>query len=246
MSDHSKRVGTLRAAYRYPVKSMRGESLPEAPIGWSGIEGDRRYGFVKSESLAGFPWLTGREVPEMLLYAPRLVDPADPITSEVVVTLPDGRDVPISSAELCNTLAHAYGHPTHLMHLKRGCYDAMPISVISTASIEVLGAEAGLELDPRRFRPNLLVDLAEPIAFGEERWLGSLIQIGDHADAPLIRLARKNVRCAMTNIDPDSSERDPRVLKTIVQMRDECAGIYGSVQRIGRACAGDAIYLIEE
>jgi uncharacterized protein len=50
----------------------------------------------------------------------------------------------------------------------------------------------------------------------------------------------------MTNINPDSSERDPRVLKTIVQMRDECAGIYGSVQRIGRACAGDAIYLIEE
>jgi uncharacterized protein YcbX len=245
-TENRKRAGTLHAAYRYPVKSMRGESLPEAPIGWSGIEGDRRYGFVKSESLAGFPWLTGREVPEMVLYAPRLTDPTDPITSDVIVTLPDGRDLPVSSVELRDSLTNAYGHPAHLMHLKRGCYDAMPISVISTATIDVLGAEAGLELNARRFRPNLLVDLAEPIGFDEERWIGSLIQIGDHADAPQIRLARKNVRCAMTNIDPDNSERDARVLKTIVQMRDECAGIYGSVQRIGRACAGDPIYLIEE
>src|SRR6185436_9913066 len=99
---------------------------------------------------------------------------------------------------------------------------------------------------PRRFRPNILVDLSESAPFGEETWIGKLVQLGDGDSAPQVRLNRRNVRCAMTNIEPDTAARDARVLKTIVNMRDECAGIYGSVQRVGRVCEGDPIYLIAE
>jgi uncharacterized protein YcbX len=243
---NQKLVGKVSALYRYPVKSMRAEPLHEAEVYWYGFEGDRRYAFVKSGNRTGFPWLTGREIPEMVLYCPRFLEPANPRDSEVVVTTPSGREVQIDSTDLLDDLTTRYRQPVHLMYLSRGCYDAMPLSFISRDSVQALGFEAGLMLDPRRFRPNVLVDLDEAVPFGEETWIGKLVRLGDADDAPLIRLNRRNVRCAMTNIEPDTASRDPRVLKTIVNMRDECAGIYGSVQRVGRVCAGDPIYLIAE
>jgi len=239
-------VGLVSALYRYPVKSMRAELLHEAEVYWYGFEGDRRYAFVKSGNRTGFPWLTGREIPEMVLYSPRYLDPNNPRDSEVVVTTPSGREVQIDSTDLLDDLSTRYRQPAPLMYLSRGCYDAMPLSLISRDSVQALGFEAGLMLDPRRFRPNVLVDLDEAVPFGEETWIGKLVQLGNADDAPLIRLNRRNVRCTMTNIEPDTASRDPRVLKTIVNMRDECAGIYGSVQRVGRVCAGDPIYLIAE
>jgi uncharacterized protein YcbX len=243
---HLQLAGRVRALYRYPVKSMRAEPLHEAEVTWYGFDGDRRYAFVKSGNRTGFPWLTGREIPEMVLYSPRYSDPDHPRSSELTVTTPDGRDHPIDSPELLEALASRSRQPAHLMHLSRGCYDAMPISLISTDSVQALGCEAGLMLDPRRFRPNILVDLAEAGPFGEESWIGRLVQVGESDTALLIRCNRRDMRCAMTNIEPDSAERDPRVLKTIVRMRDECAGIYGSVQRVGRICDGDPIFLVTE
>ena len=54
-------IGTVKALFRHPVKSMRGEELDAATIGWHGVDGDRRYAFVKSDSPSGFPWLTPPE-----------------------------------------------------------------------------------------------------------------------------------------------------------------------------------------
>jgi uncharacterized protein len=225
MTDDRQLVGHIRAVYRHPVKSMRAEPMREADIGWHGIEGDRRYAFVKSESMTGFPWLTGREVPEMVLYSPRYTNPENWRDSEVMVTLPDGRDLPITSPDLLNLLKEAYGRPTHLMFLSRGCYDAMPMSLISTATLDAFANQVGRSLDARRFRPNVLVDLVDAIPFGEDAWLNGLIQLGEGKEAPQLRISRQNVRCAMPNIDPDTAERDARVLKTIVQMREELAGL---------------------
>jgi len=79
-------VGVVRAIYRYPVKSMRGESLDESSVEWPGIPGDRSYAFVQSENHSTFPYLTGRELPELLLYTPVLTDPSRPYYSPVMVT----------------------------------------------------------------------------------------------------------------------------------------------------------------
>ena len=79
----------------------------------------------------------------------------------------------------------------------------------------------------------MLVELADDVPFGEDRWICSTLQIGEADTAPLVRIDRQNKRCAMTNIDPDTAERDPRVLKTLVKMRDECAAVYASTARPG-------------
>ena len=51
MSEGSRRrVGSVRAVWRYPVKSMLGEHLDAAEVGEAGIAGDRRWGVVDRES----------------------------------------------------------------------------------------------------------------------------------------------------------------------------------------------------
>jgi uncharacterized protein len=63
-------LGQVDSLWRYPVKSMRGEELSQAYIGFSGIYGDRLYAFRSAAAPKGFPYLTGREQEKMLLYRP--------------------------------------------------------------------------------------------------------------------------------------------------------------------------------
>ena len=63
-----QRVGVIRMVARYPVKSMRGEAYASLPLTLQGFEEDRRFAFVQAESRSDFPWLTARQMPELLLW----------------------------------------------------------------------------------------------------------------------------------------------------------------------------------
>ncbi len=52
-------VGRVESVWRYPVKSMRGEELPEIFAGFAGVYGDRLFAFKSTATPAGFPYLTG-------------------------------------------------------------------------------------------------------------------------------------------------------------------------------------------
>jgi uncharacterized protein YcbX len=242
MHEDFQYVGRVKEIYRFPVKSMRGESLEKAEIGWYGLDGDRRWAFVISGDTSHFPWLTGREVPELVLYTPRYADPSQTKTSPVVVTTPDGVEMELAGPELLDELTGRFGKAAYLIHLSKGCHDAMPLSFLSTATLEAFGQEAGLPLNPRRFRSNFIVELANGQPYDEDRWVGSTIRIGEAADAPRIQINRRNQRCVMTNIDPDTAQRDARVLKAVVNLRDECAAVYGSAEHPGMVRVGDPIY----
>ena len=115
---------------------MRGESLDACDVYWYGIEGDRRYAFVRGDSKSNFPWLTGRQVPSMLSFVPKFRDPTNPLESPVDVTTPDREVVTVES--LCERFQRDSGRPVQLLQLRRGAYDAMAISLISTATAELL------------------------------------------------------------------------------------------------------------
>ena len=68
-------IGTVESLWRYPVKSMRGEELSEAFIGFAGVYGDRLFAFRSAVRPSGFPYLTGREQMRMLLYRPHFRHP---------------------------------------------------------------------------------------------------------------------------------------------------------------------------
>ena len=46
----------------------------------------------------------------------------------------------------------------------------------------------------------------------------------------------------MVNFDPDSARTDAEVLKAIVRVRDNKAGVYGTVTRRGRLAMGQPIF----
>ena len=81
-------LGVIRQLARYPVKSMQGEALSSAALTLQGFAEDRRYAFVQATSRSSFPWLTARELPELLYYRTS-VEKAD--TPEVAVTVVTAR-----------------------------------------------------------------------------------------------------------------------------------------------------------
>ncbi len=233
-------VGTVAAVYRYLVKSMRGEAVEAARLSWHGMEGDRRYAFVRTDNTSRFPWLTGRNVPALLQYMPYLADSADPANGGVRVRTPDDAEIALESDALRDELAARHGAPVHLMQASRGTHDSAPVSVLSTATLAALSAEAGSALDVRRFRPNLVIAADVP----EDDWLGGLLTFGDGLDGAAIRLNRPDPRCVMVTLDPDSTASDPGVLKAVARRsRDVCAGAYAAVERVGTVRVGDPMYL---
>src|SRR4029077_9950265 len=86
-------IGTVESLWRYPVKSMRGEELDEMFAGFSGVYGDRIFGFRSSASPAGFSFFTARQKNQMLQYQPRFRQPdkaARPINQTEAESLPPG------------------------------------------------------------------------------------------------------------------------------------------------------------
>ena len=237
-------VGVVKELYRFPVKSMRGEALTEAFGYWHGFEGDRRYAFVRSENRSGFPWLTGREIPQILQFTPRYTDPSDIENSPVEVELPDGRILPIDAPELNQKLANAYGKPVNLIKIGRGAFDSQVISIMSTATVSELSTMIGTAVTPLRFRQNIIIDPFDDQPFVEERWLDSSLVFGSEADGLRIRLNRRIQRCVMINIDPETSEKETAVLKTVAQARDNCAGVHSSTERPGMIRIGDVVKLV--
>ena len=238
----SHAVGVVRGIYRYPVKSMRGESLGEANVAWNGIPGDRGYAFVQSENRSTFPYLTGREVPDLLLYTPMFTDASKPLASPVIVTTPEGAAYPIRNEELYASIAQRYGRPFHLLRLgSRSTHDAAPLSVITTGSINSLGKTLGMTLDPRRFRPTILIETPDGAPAPEQQWVGQSLIFG--ADEMRMIVSEPDIRCKMITLDPETATAEPRILEEVVRSRDGELGVYGLPQRMGVLRVGQLVYL---
>lgn len=240
-------VGHVKALYRYPVKSMRGEPLDEAQLGFFGLRGDRRFAFIQTDDKSGFPWLTGREYPAMLRYTPTFDDPAAAHKSLVTVRTPDGSDLPLASADLRAHLERASGRALHLLRLDfNRTYDAGDISLITTGTLASLSGLVGRKLDARRFRPNIVLDTAPEVgAFPEGSWVGGSLIFGDGAEAPRIRVLMNDPRCKMVDIDPETGTSQPGVLAAIVREHGGEAGVYGSIERPGIVVVGAPVSFSE-
>ena len=68
-------IGTVESLWRYPVKSMSGEEMSKAFMGFSGVYGDRCYAFRNSAARKGAPYLTASLQQHMLRYRPQFRSP---------------------------------------------------------------------------------------------------------------------------------------------------------------------------
>jgi len=235
-------IGHVEAIFRYPVKSMGGEQLEGANLGWHGLDGDRRLAFRRIDDRSGFPWLTASKLPDLVLFTALCSDGADGDLPTHIRT-PDGQKMPVFGEDLAAEVGRRYGAPVQMTQMKHGIFDEASISVIASDTVREIGRLAGRSLDMRRFRPNVVARLLRPGPFQEDDWVGGVLLFGEEDDAPSITVTMRDVRCSMVNLDPDSASPAPEVLKAVVREHQNTAGIYGAVTRIGRLAAGQSIFL---
>jgi hypothetical protein len=223
---------------------MAGELLDVARLGWHGIEGDRRLAFRRLNDNSGFPWLTASKLPQLLLYKPFGLDNTAELLPTHVRT-PDGKEYELRSDELRQEVSSRHGSEVELMNLKHGIFDEACISVISLGTVHGIERESGREIDLRRFRPNVVIETNGAEPFAEDSWVGGELMFGEGNSAAAVRVNMKDERCVMVNFDPDTAERDSEVMKTVVRLNGNYAGVYGTVVRAGELRVGQVVTLGE-
>lgn len=240
-------IGAVARLRRYPVKSMAGEDLDAVYVAYTGLTGDRVNAFVDPSAPDAFPWLSARELRELVRWQPRFVDAPQPTERypaaerfRVEVEDPDGRTLAIDDPCLIEAIRARSGREVSLRHSEKGMHDARPVSLIALDTIVALGDELGHPLDPLRFRANLYVRWHDKRAFFEDTLVGRVLTVGDHVE---LMVSKRDGRCAIVNVDPETAAFDAGVLKAIVRRHEGCLGVYCVVLREGPIRPGDAICL---
>jgi uncharacterized protein YcbX len=129
-----------------------------------------------------------------------------------------------------------------------GGIDIGPVTVLGSASVERLAAEAGEPVDPRRFR--MLIGLSTDEPHVEDTWRGMRL-VGEQVE---LRIGDPVARCAAITRDPDRGRRDQQLVRLIRDYRGTCElsrgpgvpfGVYAHVLRPGRLAAGERLKLID-
>jgi len=258
-------VGHVESVWRYPVKSMRGERLESAFVGFAGVYGDRLYAFQSSAAPVGFPYLTGREQARLLLFQPQFrhpekalrppnlaeaehlapgLTPVYPAMDDLIVDVetPEGALLAIDNLALRDSLGKADG-VGELTPLRsdRAMTDCRPVSLFSTQTVGALSGEVGKALDQRRFRANIYVDLGAAAGSAEDAFVGRKLKLGAKA---VIAVLERDPRCKMITLDPETAEASPEVLDKVAKAHEGRVGVYGAVLIEGTVRPGDEITLL--
>ena len=258
-------IGKVESLWRYPVKSMRGEELDEIFAGYPGVYGDRVFAFTSSLSPKGFPFFTGRDQRQMIRYRARFRNPekaarpinlaeaessgANPISANaselmIEVETPDGKTIAIDDPALIDNLRANIDrkHELKLLRSDKAITDCRPLSIFAVQSAKKLGEETGTNVDKRRFRANVYVDLTNAAGFAEDQFVSKTLRIGSKV---VVSVLERDPRCMMITLDPDTAEKTPAILKQVAQAHEGMAGVYGAVLMEGMIRKGDSVELID-
>ena len=210
----------VSALWRFPVKSMAGETLQSALVTMKGIAGDRVVQVVSP----GRGFVTSRTHPALLLLHARLGEDGEPLVDEVPWTDPATAEAVRRAAGSTASLIRYPGDER---------FDVLPLLVATDGALKAFGH------DPRRLRPNIVISGAEGLS--ERQWPGRALKIGQC----LIAIDSLRGRCVMTNFDPDTAEPNPAVLKEIVRDFGGRLALNCDVIRGGMISVGDPAELVD-
>jgi uncharacterized protein YcbX len=262
-----KTVGVVESLWRYPVKSMSGEQMATAFMGFSGIYGDRCFAFRSSAAPKGAPYLSGSvqnqlvryrphyRYPERAAAPPNLTDAMSVVPSTTPtngdendlaldVVTPSGRVLAIDDPALVESLGEGISETNHLKLVRsdRALTDCRPISLISLQTIRQLETELAVPLDKRRFRANVYAGLTSNRGYEEDEFIGRTLRIGARA---MIVILERDLRCKIISLDPDTGEHNPDILRLVARVHDAFAGVYCAVLVEGILTQGDPIQLLD-
>jgi hypothetical protein len=123
-------------------------------------------------------------------------------------------------------------------------FDSGSIHVLASGTLAhlhtLIGADA--QLDPRRFRPNIVVETAPGVeAFMEDSWLEGTLEVGERVQ---IMQLRPTLRCVMTTHRQAELGRDLRILRAAAWSHQDHVGVWGSIGKAGTVRVGDPVVLV--
>lgn len=245
------RIATIT---RYPVKGLAGQALGAADLtAGETLSHDRRFAIVHGASQCdptAPTWQPKRQFLQRMTDERLALLGLDYDDATEALTLKrDGKQVargllsiPIGQ-ELINQFLNAFmKDPRGALKIVSApgiAFTDAPeklVSIINLASVKDIERVTRAPVDPRRFRGNLLVEGLP--AWSEFDLIGREITAGPVR----LRVVSRITRCAATNVNPDSGDRDlniPKALMTGFGHAD--CGVYAEVLSGGRIAEGDAI-----
>ena len=236
------------ALYRYPVKGLSGEKLHRAALEPGAyFPGDRLYAIENGPS--GFDENAPEHQPKikflMLMRNERLARLATSFDegSQMLTIARDGRTVtrgdlssPLGRSIIeqffASFMAQDLRGPAKILAAPEGFRftDSRRgfVSLINMASVRDLARVLGQEIDPLRFRGNILLEGLEP--WQEFSFVGKTLHFG----AVKLEGLKRIERCAATNVNPASAERDTNIPVTLMRAfgHTDC-GVYARITQGG-------------
>lgn len=244
----------LVGLWRYPVKSLQGEPVDELGVARDGLQGDRQWG-IRDQRTGRI--LTARRRPELLAAAASYDDDGVP-----VIRLPDGRTAAGPGPDTDGLLSEWLDGPVALVtsvgsEAGRAEYfadatddtsraiewtmpldryvDAAPVLALTTASLRTAaGLHPAGVWDPRRFRPNLLLEV-DGDGWVEDAWVERPLQVGAATLVPV----QGCVRCTMVTRAQPGLEHDVEIFRTLARQHGGLFGVWCDVVTPGRVRVGD-------
>ena len=227
-------AGTVTQLHRWPVKSMGGEPMDALAVDGRGAAGDRAHAVFDVHK--GAPRrLTARQAPRLLAWRARY--DGDP--SEPSLTAPEGTEWKWSDPGLPAALSADLGREITLRldpALQQDLPDSLLVTVQST--LEAVSSELGAELDLRRFRTNVHVEV-DAAAFAEEGWEGRTLRVG----AAELELLHPCERCAIPTRDPDTQEKWAPLLRHLFNRHTGRFGINARARGEATIAIGNEVTL---
>ena len=283
MASQGTNGGTVKALWRYPVKSMAGTKLDEAWVTEGGILGDRAYAVIDGTSGRVGSAKTPKKWAALMTLAADFVSPpeAGAPLPPVRVVWPDGTEATSDGGDADARLSRTLGRPVTLtterpetpslerldplaeeetivdigeLMMAGRFSDYAALHLITTATMARLAAlRPESRFTARRFRPNVTIATPEgETGFVENGWVGRELAVGD---AVRLRISDPTPRCSIPTIAQKDMEKDPHVLRTIVEHNRlpvplldgeslPCAGVYAFVIQAGTVKRGDTVRVI--
>jgi len=245
----------IDAIYRYPVKGLSAEALPQVTLSpGKTLPADRSYAIENGPTGfdPGHPQYFPKTRFLMLMRDERLaalrtryaddthlltIDENGHEAARGNLETPDGRAA-IERYFATNFAQELKGPPKVLVGHGHSFSDVANkvVSIINLASLAAIEDIVGQPVHPLRFRANLYVR-GWP-AWSELEMLGRILAIGDIR----LKVLKRIVRCAATNVDPDTAARDLNIPHTLMRTNGHAdCGIYAEVITGGTVAAGDRI-----
>ena len=226
--------GKVESLWRYPVKSLLGESLGSFYIDDRGVAGDRLYAISNSEGKFG----SGKDTRRFRRIDGLFSMSAETTENGISITFPDGSVLSGNAPSIDSMLSQTLGQSVTLT--KEGeisHFDDGAIHLLTTASLSILREKlphAGV--NPKRFRPNIVVASQH----NEQELLSKIINIGSVS----LEVTHKTERCRMITIDQPGLENRPEILKTVSQDFGLDFGVYAKVLSVGSISVGDKVEVV--